>query len=96
MASTTVKATISIDVEGLEKLKELNREIGKLSSANIDIKVSVNVNTGADVNGVIKAIEDELKKEINKSECEFEETLERMKQVREKMGNWEPRLIRKR
>ncbi|MCR8987921.1 hypothetical protein NW801_23305 [Brevibacillus laterosporus] len=96
MASTTAKATISIDVEELEKLKELNREIGKLSSTNIDIKVSVNVNTGADVNGVIKAIEDELKKEINKSECEFKETLERMNKVREKMGNWEPKLIRKR
>ncbi|ATO50132.1 hypothetical protein P4V86_19370 [Brevibacillus laterosporus] len=59
MASTTAKATISIDIEGLEKLKELNREIGKF-------------------------------------ECEFEEMQERMNRVREKMGNWEPRLIRKR
>ncbi|MCR8982654.1 hypothetical protein [Brevibacillus laterosporus] len=59
MASTTAKATISIDIEGLEKLKELNREIEKF-------------------------------------ECEFEEMQERMNRVREKMNNWEPRLIRKR
>ncbi|WP_197260981.1 hypothetical protein [Brevibacillus laterosporus] len=45
---------------------------------------------------LIKAIRDELNKEIGKFECEFEETQERLKQVREKMSNWEPRLIRKR
>ncbi|MBM7108378.1 hypothetical protein SAM19_01749 [Brevibacillus laterosporus] len=56
----------------------------------------ITVDTGADVNGVIKAIGDELKKEINKFESEFEETQERMNRVREKMDNWEPRLIRKR
>ncbi|MGG3874545.1 hypothetical protein [Brevibacillus laterosporus] len=56
----------------------------------------ITVDTGADVNGVIKAIGDELKKEINKFESEFEETQERMNQVREKMSNWEPKLIRKR
>ncbi|WPS86219.1 hypothetical protein SMD22_17060 [Brevibacillus halotolerans] len=56
----------------------------------------ITVDTGADVNAVIKAIGDELKKEIGKFECEFEETQERMNRVREKMDNWEPRLIRKR
>ncbi|AUM65639.1 hypothetical protein C0R09_14530 [Brevibacillus laterosporus] len=61
---------------------------------------SITVDRGADVNGFIKAIEDRLNKEIKKSECEFEqkskEMQERMNRVREKMGNWEPRLIRKR
>ncbi|PCN42282.1 hypothetical protein B9C88_21520 [Brevibacillus laterosporus] len=48
------------------------------------------------IKAVIKAIRDELNKEIGKFECEFEETQERINQVREKMGNWEPKLIRKR
>ncbi|WP_175393306.1 hypothetical protein [Brevibacillus laterosporus] len=47
------------------------------------------------IKAVIKAVGDELGKEIGKFECEFEEAQERMNQVREKMDNWEPRLIRK-
>ncbi|AGR47520.1 hypothetical protein ABOUO_93 [Brevibacillus phage Abouo] len=49
-----------------------------------------------DIKRLIKAVGDKLGKEIGKFEFGFEETQERMKQVREKMGNWEPRLIRKR
>ncbi|OAJ75236.1 hypothetical protein AYJ08_00360 [Brevibacillus sp. SKDU10] len=49
-----------------------------------------------DIKRLIKAVGDKLDKEIRKFEFGFEETQERMKQVREKMGNWEPRLIRKR
>ncbi|MGG0794659.1 hypothetical protein ABE137_11730 [Brevibacillus laterosporus] len=49
-----------------------------------------------DIKRLIKEVGDKLGKGIKEFERDFEETQERMKQVREKMGNWEPRLIRKR
>ncbi|AGR47231.1 hypothetical protein JIMMER1_102 [Brevibacillus phage Jimmer1] len=49
-----------------------------------------------DIKRLIKEVGDKLGKGIKEFEHDFEETQERMKQVREKMDNWEPRLIRKR